>query len=115
MSLQQSTTLPAIAVIIRSSNPPPIHGCAGRHGCAKHTTTALERSAAGYRWRIGPPFGDDWNQTRAYSFWRQPSMRCCSTTVTVSPASLAIVLRKGAAIGSLCVPSPSAMNELRNG
>lgn len=44
---------------------------------------------------------------------RQSSIRCCSTTVTVSPTSFAMVLRSGAAIGSLCVPSPSAMNELR--
>ena len=35
--------------------------------------------------------------------------------MTVAPASLPIALRTAAVTGSLCVPSPSAMNELRNG
>src|SRR5688500_10390036 len=35
--------------------------------------------------------------------------------VTVSPASLAMALRTSALIGSLWVPSPRAMKELRNG
>ena len=41
--------------------------------------------------------------------------RSSRRTVTVSPASLAIALRTSALIGSLWVPSPRAMNELRNG
>ena len=38
-----------------------------------------------------------------------------SCTVTVSPACLPIAVRTSARTGSLCVPSPSAMNELSNG
>ena len=36
-------------------------------------------------------------------------------TVTVSPACLPIAVRTSLRTGSLCVPSPSAMNELWNG
>jgi len=35
--------------------------------------------------------------------------------VTVSPACFAIALRTSALMGSLCRPSPKAMNELRSG
>ena len=44
-----------------------------------------------------------------------PSRRSWSCTVTLSPASLAMALRTSALMGSLWVPSPSAMNELSNG
>ena len=43
---------------------------------------------------------------------RQPLRR---RTVTESPASLPITLRTSAFIGSMCLPSPSAMKALRNG
>ncbi len=45
----------------------------------------------------------------------QSSTRSTRDTSTVSPACLAIALRTSALIGSLWVPSPMAMNELRNG
>src|SRR6266567_8390951 len=45
----------------------------------------------------------------------ESSIRSCKTTVTVSSASLPIALRTSALTGSLWVPSPMAMNELRKG
>src|SRR5918998_35048 len=42
-------------------------------------------------------------------------MRSCNCTRTRSPASLPIARRVAALTGSLCVPSPSAMNALSNG
>ena len=45
----------------------------------------------------------------------QPSRRSSRSAVTGSPACFAITLRTSALIGNLWVPSPSAMNELRNG
>ena len=51
--------------------------------------------------------------------WAGPTVlsrvRSSSLTTTASPCSLRIALRTSAFIGSLCVPSPSAMNELWNG
>jgi hypothetical protein len=52
--------------------------------------------------------------------WRLPARRATPVrwrrrTVTVSPSAFPIFLRISALIGSLCVPSPRAMNELRNG
>jgi hypothetical protein len=43
------------------------------------------------------------------------SSRSLKRTLTVSPASLPIALRRSALTGSLWVPSPNAMNELRKG
>lgn len=45
----------------------------------------------------------------------QVSSRSSKRTVTVSPACFAITLRSSVLMGSLCVPSPIAMNELRKG
>jgi hypothetical protein len=42
------------------------------------------------------------------------SSRSSRLTVTRSPASLPIAFRRSPLIGSLCVPSPSAMNEVSN-
>jgi hypothetical protein len=58
------------------------------------------------------------------STWQRPTAavgrstqlsRSSSRTVTVSPTPLPSVRRTSALTGSLCVPSPSAMNELWNG
>jgi len=43
------------------------------------------------------------------------SIRSSNFTVTLSPASLSISFRISAFMGSLCVPSPNAINELLNG
>ncbi|SDC63094.1 HNH endonuclease [Rhodococcus tukisamuensis] len=43
------------------------------------------------------------------------TIRSVSRTVTVAPASLPMARRTSVLTGSLCVPSPIAMNELRNG
>ena len=45
----------------------------------------------------------------------QRSSRSWSRTVTTSPASLPIAFRTAAFTGSMCVPSPRAMNDARNG
>lgn len=57
---------------------------------------------------------------RSRSFGRrcwpaQRSIRSDRRTVTVFPTSFPIAFRTSAFTGSLCVPSPIAMNELRNG
>lgn len=52
---------------------------------------------------------------RFYWFQLTSSIRSSKRTVTVSPSSFPIALRTSAFMGSLCVPSPIAINELRNG
>ncbi len=42
-------------------------------------------------------------------------IRSSNRTVTLSPTSLPMIRLISAFIGSICVPSPIAMNELRNG
>src|SRR5262249_26961647 len=42
------------------------------------------------------------------------SIRSCSNTLTLWPASFPMAFRTAAVTGSLCVPSPIAMNELWN-
>jgi predicted MFS family arabinose efflux permease len=53
----------------------------------------------------------DERAVRQLQGWR----RSRRTTVTSSPTSFAICFRSSALMGSLCVPSPIAMKELRNG
>lgn len=82
----------------------------GGRGTLKVSLAALLMRLRQLQRFVGRPFPV--GRPPGHALGRHAPSRSCRTTVTASPALFPICRRSAARIGSLCVPSPRAMNAL---